>query len=245
MPPQRVQRMVQYSEPARPAMMRSTASRPLHSGQVDRAVVRVSGCDMAGTTPFDQAVGRGPQIRQVGCEAVHMTSLFAERPAAAGCSVRDHVVVGKPDGDHVVARLRERPYADLVEADLQIVLVDLDPKVTVVAVVIFGEDQVLHFHRFGSGVEVENVAAAERLLRRLALIGPHQRVDVVAAVATDDEGYVDLPVTEFHDARIALVVVGVTGEEGVRVDTDVVADLVDLTHHGGAAAMIAAAAVVL
>src|SRR6516164_1516686 len=76
MPPQRVQRMVQYSEPARPAMMRSTASRPLHSGQVDRAVVRVSGCDMAGITLFDQAVGSGTRIRQVGCEAVHMTSLL-------------------------------------------------------------------------------------------------------------------------------------------------------------------------
>ena len=48
MPPQRVQRMVQYSEPVRPGMMRSTASRPLHSGQVDRAVGLVSACDMVG-----------------------------------------------------------------------------------------------------------------------------------------------------------------------------------------------------
>src|ERR1019366_4626896 len=36
MPPQRVQRMVQYSDPARPVMTRRTLSWPSHSGQVDR-----------------------------------------------------------------------------------------------------------------------------------------------------------------------------------------------------------------
>src|SRR5438445_9864925 len=37
MPPQRVQRMVQYSAPARPGMMRSTARAALHCGQFDIA----------------------------------------------------------------------------------------------------------------------------------------------------------------------------------------------------------------
>src|ERR1700688_1479525 len=36
MPPHRVHRMVQYSEPARPLMTRSTLNWPSHSGQLDR-----------------------------------------------------------------------------------------------------------------------------------------------------------------------------------------------------------------
>jgi hypothetical protein len=36
MPPQRVHRMVQYSEPARPGMTRMTDSRASHCGQLDR-----------------------------------------------------------------------------------------------------------------------------------------------------------------------------------------------------------------
>src|SRR5579859_7716188 len=36
MPPQRVQRMVQYSAPARPPITRSTRSWPSQSGQLDR-----------------------------------------------------------------------------------------------------------------------------------------------------------------------------------------------------------------
>jgi hypothetical protein len=36
MPPQRVHRMVQYSEPARPGMTRMTDSPASHCGQLDR-----------------------------------------------------------------------------------------------------------------------------------------------------------------------------------------------------------------
>ena len=38
MPPQRVHRMVQYSDPARPPITRRTANGPLHSGQSDSTV---------------------------------------------------------------------------------------------------------------------------------------------------------------------------------------------------------------
>ena len=43
-PPQRVQRMVQYSAPARPGMMRRTASEAPQSGQLDRAGVACRIC---------------------------------------------------------------------------------------------------------------------------------------------------------------------------------------------------------
>src|SRR3569623_1225828 len=48
MPPQWVQRIVQYSDPALPPITRSTVSSPSHSGQLDsteRAYMRASGCD--------------------------------------------------------------------------------------------------------------------------------------------------------------------------------------------------------
>ena len=59
MPPQRVQRMVQYSAPARPGMMRSTASAALQSGQAESTGVAARVCSgsgsesRAGTAPRD------------------------------------------------------------------------------------------------------------------------------------------------------------------------------------------------
>jgi hypothetical protein len=51
-PPQRVHRMVQYSAPARPGMMRSTASAALQSGQLESVGVA---CRVA--------AGKGREIR--------------------------------------------------------------------------------------------------------------------------------------------------------------------------------------
>ena len=54
-PPQRVQRMVQYSAPARPGMMRRTASEALQSGQFDSTGVACRVCS-----------GRGREMRPAG-----------------------------------------------------------------------------------------------------------------------------------------------------------------------------------
>ena len=55
MPPQRVHRMVQYSAPARPGMMRRTASEAVQSGQFESAGVACRVCS-----------GRGREIRLAG-----------------------------------------------------------------------------------------------------------------------------------------------------------------------------------
>lgn len=49
MPPQRVQRMVQYSAPARPGMMRSTESAALQSGQLSSTGVARNVCSGEGS----------------------------------------------------------------------------------------------------------------------------------------------------------------------------------------------------
>ena len=55
MPPQRVHRMVQYSAPARPGMMRRTESAALQSGQLESTGVACRVCS-----------GRGREIRLAG-----------------------------------------------------------------------------------------------------------------------------------------------------------------------------------
>jgi hypothetical protein len=67
MPPQRVQRMVQYSAPARPGMMRRTESEALQSGQLESTGVACRVCS-----------GRGREIRL----AVPPVALTDSRTAA-------------------------------------------------------------------------------------------------------------------------------------------------------------------
>ena len=60
-PPQRVHRMVQYSAPARPGMMRSTASEALQSGQFESTGVACRVC--SGTaSEIRPASGRPPVL---------------------------------------------------------------------------------------------------------------------------------------------------------------------------------------
>ncbi len=66
-PPQRVHRMVQYSAPARPGMMRRTASEALQSGQFESAGVACRVCS-----------GRGREIRPAGA-----------RPASPALRIRE------------------------------------------------------------------------------------------------------------------------------------------------------------
>ncbi len=154
--------------------------------------------------------------------------------------------VGEANGDHVEARLRQRPDTDLVEADLEVLLVDVDAQVAVIVVVVFGEDQLVDLgHRLGP-LQIGDVGAGIGLLGRLATTRHDQRIDVVAAVAADDEGHADfLELVERHQARVALVIVGMAGQHGVGIDPDLVTDRVDLRPHFGAAAVIAAGPITL
>ena len=71
-PPQRVQRMVQYSAPARPGMMRRTASEALQSGQFESTGVACRVCS-----------GRGREIRPASAwPAVPSVALTDSRTAA-------------------------------------------------------------------------------------------------------------------------------------------------------------------
>src|SRR3954447_2181917 len=166
----------------------------------------------------------------------------APRPPFASPSVRDQMVVLEPDRSHIVARLSQRPYADLVKADLQILLVDVNAKISVIVVIIFREDEVLHLGERVLALEIFDVLAGMRFDGRLSFARSNQRVDVVPAVSANDEGDVDLLALELHNSRIALHVVRVRGEKGMRVDAFLVANRVDLAKHGRAGAVIAAGA---
>jgi hypothetical protein len=72
MPPQRVHRMVQYSAPARPGMMRRTESAALQSGQFESTGVACRVCS-----------GRGREIRLAGAwPVVPPVALMDSRTAA-------------------------------------------------------------------------------------------------------------------------------------------------------------------
>jgi len=72
MPPQRVHRMVQYSAPARPGMMRRTESAALQSGQLESTGVACRVCS-----------GRGREIRLAGAwPGVPPVALTDSRTAA-------------------------------------------------------------------------------------------------------------------------------------------------------------------
>jgi hypothetical protein len=71
-PPQRVHRMVQYSAPERPGMMRRTESEALQSGQFESTGVACRVCS-----------GRGKEIRLAGAwPAVPPVALTDSRTAA-------------------------------------------------------------------------------------------------------------------------------------------------------------------
>src|SRR5579859_2302859 len=68
-----------------------------------------------------------------------------------------------------------------------------------------------------------------------------QRLMVMSAIATNDIG--NLALVAVARAREALVVVGVTGQERMRPDADLIADLVNLGGHIDAPAVLTAGCV--
>ena len=71
-PPQRVHRMVQYSAPARPGMMRRTESEALQSGQLKSTGVACRVCS-----------GRGTEIRPSGAWPVVPPAALTDSRTAA------------------------------------------------------------------------------------------------------------------------------------------------------------------
>ena len=71
-PPQRVHRMVQYSAPARPGMMRRTESEALQSGQLKSTGVACRVCS-----------GRGTEIRPSGAWPVVPPAVLTDSRTAA------------------------------------------------------------------------------------------------------------------------------------------------------------------
>ena len=72
------------------------------------------------------------------------------------------------DGNHVNTRLGDGGSADLVEADLELLLVDGNTEVAVVGIVVLFEDEALGGNDLLI-IQVADVSAVVRLLRKLAV----------------------------------------------------------------------------
>src|SRR5947209_7188874 len=131
-----------------------------------------------------------------------------------------------------------------MEADLKKILVDVNPQVAVIAIVIFFKDQLLCLQRRVI-FEIINIRSRMRLHGSLALSRTNQGVDVVTAVPADDEGDIIILPIKLHDARVALHVVSVCREEGMRIDALLFANGVDLAKHGRAVSVISTRTAVL
>src|ERR1700736_3668179 len=90
--------------------------------------------------------------------------------------------------------------------------------------------------------KVRHVGAYVRLLAWASPLRSDHSVNVMAAIAADDERDVDLLAAELDGPRVALVVMGVAREECMGIYAFLLADRVDLLEHRGAAAVIAAGA---
>src|SRR3977135_1942312 len=92
-----------------------------------------------------------------------------------------------------------------MEADLQFFLVDVNEKITVIVIVVLLQQQLLHLRDGIFAFKVAHVSAAMRLSPEDSMLRPDQNVDVMTAVAANDEGDVDLLAAEFDDPRVSLV----------------------------------------
>src|SRR5262249_17095283 len=155
--------------------------------------------------------------------------------------VSDHRVAGEVDRHHVEARLRQRTRPDLMKADSELRLVDMNTKIAVVDVVVFFEQELLRLQR-RLKFQIVHVRAHVRLVWPLSFFSAHERVDVMTAVSADDEGHVQVLARELDDTRIALVVVGMRRPKRMRMDAFPLAYLINVPKHRRAARVVAATA---
>src|SRR5262249_46821745 len=81
-----------------------------------------------------------------------------------------------------------------------------------------------------------------RLLPWLPVTTLHQRVRVMSAVSAHDEGNLEIVPAEPDGSGVALIIMRMPGNEGMRIDVLLFADRIDFLQHVGAAAVIAATA---
>ena len=105
-------------------------------------------------------------------------------------SVADDGVSGQIDGDEVGAGLHQR-FADLLKPDAEMLFVHRETEISVVVIVIVLEREALGGDSGFAAFEIVHRKAKRRFLGRLALVGADKSVDVVAAVARNDERDLD------------------------------------------------------
>lgn len=143
--------------------------RSLHARRVvARAGMFGGGCRGRG------AIGRG---RSLGCRGA----------SGRHAGVRRKRVRGEVDHDQIVARLQDRTAGGLVETDPQLVRVDADAQIAVVAIVVFFERQPGDAHR-RIDFQIAGVRAVFGHPGGAATGGSQQWIDIVSAAAAHDEG---------------------------------------------------------
>ena len=88
-------------------------------------------------------------------------------------------------------------------------------------------------------LQVVHVQAKLRLLRGFSVLALDEFEHVVASIAADDEGHLNVLSGELHGSREALVIMRVTREDSMRIEALGFAYSVDLAKHVGAAGVIA------
>src|SRR5262249_46500756 len=130
-------------------------------------------------------------------------------------------------------------HADLVKPDPQLILIYLNSEITIIVVVVLLEQQAAALNS-RTGFQITHVGAIAGLLRRLPLAGLNQRVHIVAAISADHKWHIEIMAIESHSSRIALVIVRVTGNEGVGIDPFLLADGIDFAQHVRTTSVISA-----
>src|SRR5208283_1831981 len=87
-----------------------------------------------------------------------------------------------------------------------------------------------------------DLRALDWLLCRLAALGLHQGICVMAAVPAHHEGHIESLSAEIDSPSVALIVVSVPGKKCVRVNSLRLADGVDVVQHRGVPAVVPARA---
>src|SRR5258708_877330 len=155
--------------------------------------------------------------------------------------VRHHLVGIELDGYKVKPRLCQAVHADLIKAYSQELVIYAYTQITVVVVLVFFQKQI---HLLNDRITLKIFHARTRvgLNRRISLATLYDGIYVVPAISAHNERHVVLVATEFDDSRVALIVVGMGGEESMRIDANLIADCVDFPEHIGTGTMRASLA---
>src|SRR5215471_12800715 len=124
-----------------------------------------------------------------------------------------------------------------MKSDLQFLLIDRDPQISVVHIVVVLEDKSGRGHGWLI-FEVMNVSSKVWLAWEVASFAFHHTVYVVASIATYDERHFIVPIAETNTSGEPLIVVRVSGQESVWIHARAFANSVDVAQHGWTASVI-------